>query len=100
MIDDQYLINNDEQKPIEEKKDEPKFKVGDLVQMTAKALSLHKYSRLPAVDYGFVTQVFVSKHFSERYVVQVVWQIHGKTLKIYSDRLKKVRFKKNVSQKN
>jgi len=100
MIDDQYLVNNDEQKPIEEKKVEPKFNVGDLVQMTARALSLHKYSRLPAVDYGIVTKVADSTHYRERFIVTVVWQIHGKTLKIYSERLKKVRFKKNVSQKN
>lgn len=85
------------EKAVEEK---PPFEVGDLVQMRAKALKLTKFWRLPPNDVGIVLEL---KKGNTEWLVNIHWQKFvpksGKSI-VKHTRLKKVRIKKNVSQKD
>jgi hypothetical protein len=78
----------------------PPFEVGDLVMMRAKALKLTKFYKLPPNDVGIVLEL---KKGNTEWLVNVHWQKFipksGKSV-IKHTRLKKVRIKKNVSQKD
>jgi hypothetical protein len=84
----------------EPKQDLPPFEVGDLVQMRAKALQLVRFYKYQKDDIGIVLEV---KKGNTEWLVNVHWQKFipksGKSV-IKHTRLKKIRMKKNVSQKN
>jgi hypothetical protein len=87
---------------LERVEDIPPFQVGDLVMMRAKALKLIKFYKLPEKDIGVVLELKKSKCCDE-WLVNIHWQKFipksGKSI-IKHTRLKKVRTKKNVSQKD
>ena len=78
----------------------PPFQVGDLVQMRAKALQLVRFFKYPEGDVGIVLEL---KKGNAEWLVNVHWQKFipksGKSV-IKHTRLKKVRIKKNVPQKD
>jgi len=84
----------------ETKEEIPPFEVGDLVQMRSKALQLVRFYKYPKDDIGIVLEL---KKGNSEWLVNVHWQRfipkNGKSI-IKHTRLKKVRFKKNVSQKD
>jgi len=84
----------------ETKEEIPPFQVGDLVQMRAKALQLVRFYRYPPNDIGIVLEV---KKGNSEWMVNIHWQKFipksGKSV-IKHTRLKKVRTKKHVSQKD
>lgn len=96
-IKDQTNLVPEMEKSIEES---PPFQVGDLVQMRAKALQLTRFWNYEKGDVGIVLEV---KKGKSEWIVNVHWQKfipkNGKSIVKHS-RLKKVRFKKDVSQKD
>lgn len=84
----------------ETKEEIPPFQVGDLVQMRAKALQLVRFYKYPPNDIGIVLEV---KKGTNEWMVNIHWQKFipksGRSV-IKHTRLKKVRMKKNVQQKD
>jgi|688.fasta_scaffold333810_4 hypothetical protein len=78
----------------------PPFQVGDLVQMRSKALQLARFYKYKKDDVGIVLEV---KKGTNEWMVNVHWQKFipksGKSI-VKHTRLKKVRIRKNVSQKD
>lgn len=80
----------------------PPFQVGDLVQMRSKALKLTRFCKYKKDDVGIVLEVKKSNICDDWYV-NIHWQKFipksGKSV-IKHTRLKKIRIRKNVPQKD